>query len=165
MPSAAGIYRNPSIGWSPLQWDQPDSSKRLFTSVHFERVRKRVSEMSEKLSRTSEKLSRTSSLRELVALVAEATWHDNHKGLIVKAAGRAQISYRQAKSLFYGEITDPNHRSARLMQDAAEELAGRYERIAERMGQVDEAFYGLDRAALLASARRLRSLSGARNRS
>lgn len=99
------------------------------------------------------------SVRELVALVAgPRAWSDTRQSWIARAARRAGISYRQAKSLFYGEITDRNHRSARLMRDAAQELAARYESIAAGMGAVDADFFEQDRAALIQLSRALRNL-------
>lgn len=61
-------------------------------------------------------------MREVVAVVAgprQST--DNWETWLRRAARKANISFRQTKSLYYGEINDPHHRSARLMRDAAEQ--------------------------------------------
>lgn len=110
-----------------------------------------------------EKCSSESSMRELVAAVAGSRqWADTRQSWLSRAARKAGISYRQTKALFYGEIKDPNHRSARLMRDAAEQ-AGRFEHIARSMNAVDADFYGEDVAALLDMARALRNVGGAGN--
>lgn len=73
----------------------------------------------------SEKLSGGVRMRELIATVAgPVLWSDNRQSWLARAARRAGISCRQVKSLWYGEITDECHRSARLMRDAAEEITG-----------------------------------------
>lgn len=100
-------------------------------------------------------------MRELVAAVAgQRQWSDTRENWLNRAARRAGISFRQTKALFYGEITDPNHRSARLMRDAAEQ-AGRYEAIARSMHAVDADFYQQDMLALIDLARALRGLGRA----
>lgn len=102
-------------------------------------------------------------LRELVAAVAgPRQWSDTRESWLNRAARKAGISYRQAKALFYEEIKDPNHRSARLMRDAAEQ-AGRYEQIAGALNAADQDFYGDDITALLNLARALRNVGRARD--
>lgn len=65
--------------------------------------------------------SRSICLRSLVAEVAGPRLPtDNRKSWLNRAARSAGVSYRQIKGLFYGEISDPLHRSARLLRDAAE---------------------------------------------
>lgn len=103
-----------------------------------------------------EKCSEGASVRELVALVAgPREWSDNRKSWLARAARRAGISFRQCKSLFYGEITDVSHRSARLMRDAA---ADHYENLAARLAATDADFYRAEIAAYLDLARSLRRL-------
>lgn len=108
----------------------------------------------------SEKLSgRVQSMRELVALVAgPRSWTDTRESWIARAARRAGISYRQAKSLFYGEITDRNHKSARLMRDAAAELVGHYETLSTALENVDPDFHRHDIDSLRFLANALRNL-------
>lgn len=100
-------------------------------------------------------------MRELVAAVAgPRQWSDTRESWLGRAARRAGITFRQAKALFYGEITDPNHRSARLMRDAAE-LAGQYETIARSMHATDPDFYREQVLALLDVARAIRGVGDA----
>jgi len=102
----------------------------------------------------------SASVRELVALVAgPRDWHDNRKSWLAKAAHRAGISFRQAKALFYGEINDATHRSARLMRDAAAE---HYEQLAASLAARDADFHRQHIEAYLDLARSLRRLDRAR---
>lgn len=79
-----------------------------------------------------EKLFGGLGVRELIAAVAgQPSWSDNRQSWLARAARRAGISHRQAKALFYGEITDPHHKSARLMRDAAERFTSVYQRQCE----------------------------------
>lgn len=106
----------------------------------------------------SEKFSGARSVRELVALVAgPRQWSDNRKSWLERAARRAGISFRQAKALFYGEIADSKHKSARLMRDAA---ADHYEEIAQSLSARDPDFYRQEIDAYLDLARSLRRLDG-----
>ena len=109
-------------------------------------------------------------MRELVAAVAgERGWGETRESWLSKAARRAGISFRAAKAIFYGEITDENHRAARLLRDAAEQkakdeaatLATRFETIAGAMNASDPDFYSADVAALVYAARTLRGLDRA----
>jgi hypothetical protein len=112
--------------------------------------------VNEEVSEMSEKSSRGTSVRELVALVAgPRQWSDNRKSWLGRAAHRAGISPRQVKALFYGEITDETHRSARLMRDAA---ASHYEQLAESLARRDPEFYRQEIAGYLDLARALRRL-------
>lgn len=105
----------------------------------------------------SEKVSGVASLRELVASVAgPRSWTDTRESWLARAARKAGISYRQCKALFYGEISDPHHRSARLMRDAAERL----EASANRMEASDPDFFGAHIAAHRQAARDLRRSIG-----
>ena len=116
----------------------------------------------------SERLEKVSGavMREFVVAVAgPRQWADTRQSWLARAARKAGISYRQCKSLFYGEITDPNHRSARLMRDAAEQKAGalasQFETLASRMNATDPDFYRSDVLALVDAARALRGLDRA----
>jgi hypothetical protein len=103
-----------------------------------------------------EKLSDEGSMRELVTAVAgPRDWADTRESWLARAARRAGISYRQMKAIWYGEITDPNHRSARLLRDAAE-LAAQYEKMARSMNESDPEFYRAHVLALVDLARTLR---------
>ncbi len=109
-------------------------------------------------------------MREAVAAVAgPKEWSDTRETWNARAARRANVSYRQAKALFYGEITDPEHKAVRRMRDAAvrygqaeaQEMAARFETIAEAMNAGNADRYSKDIAALLDAARALRGLAGA----
>ena len=89
-------------------------------------------------------------MRNLIASVAgPRSWSDTRESWLARAARRAGISYRQVKSIWYGEITDPHHRSVRLLRDAAE----KYGAIAQA---IDPVIYREEVAALLDLARKLR---------
>ena len=104
----------------------------------------------------SEKVSGVASLRELVASVAgPRQWSDTRESWLARAARRAGISFRQAKALFYGEIRDPNHKSARLMRDAA---AAQFESLSDVLEQIDADFH---RAQIDAHRNLARTLRGA----
>lgn len=113
----------------------------------------------------SEKISKGPNVREIVVAVAgPRDFSDTRETWLRRAARRAGISFRQAKALWYGEITDKNHRSARLMQDAAakraQDLAGKFEHVARSMANIDPDFYREDAALLIRVARELRGQSG-----
>src|SRR5258706_4890897 len=96
----------------------------------------------------------SASVRELVAVVAgPRSWSDTRESWLNRAARRAGISFRQTKALFYGEITDATHRSARLMRDAA---ADHYEQIARSLAEHDADFHRQDIPAYLDLAGALR---------
>lgn len=103
----------------------------------------------------SEMFSGSARMRELIAAVAgPRLWSDTRESWLARAARGAGISYRQVKSLWYAEITDVNHRSARLMRDAAE----KYEALAFSLNHMDAEFHQHDIAALLDLARSIRNL-------
>jgi hypothetical protein len=106
-------------------------------------------------------------MRELVAAVAgPVQWNDNRKSWLSRAARRANVSYRQAKALFYGEINDPEHKTVRRMQVAAgrheaTELARHFETMAVGLQHRDADFYSRHIDAFVEIARTLRALDGA----
>lgn len=111
--------------------------------------------------------SSEASMRDAIATVAgPRQWADTRESWLARAARRAGVSFRQAKALFYGEITDPNHLVARRFRDAALEigrkearsLADQFESIAGAMNASDQDFYRADIAALIDAARALRHL-------
>jgi hypothetical protein len=55
----------------------------------------------------------------IVFLAGPRGWHENRKGWLCKAARVAGISYRQAKSLFYGEARNPNSHVVERVREAA----------------------------------------------
>lgn len=105
---------------------------------------------------STEKFSGGNSVRELIAAVAgPRQWSDTRESWLARAARGARLPYRTIKALWYGEITDVNHRSARLLRDAAE----KYENIASALNQSDAEFHCADIAALLDMARKLRDVA------
>lgn len=105
--------------------------------------------------------------RELIAAVAGAQQcFDTRQSWINRAARRAGISFRAAKAVFYGEITDPEHRAARRLAAAAgmtargeaTELADKFDTIARGLHVQDQDFYRAHVLALGEVARILRSI-------
>jgi hypothetical protein len=126
--------------------------------------------MQQEISMKPEKLSRGQNVRELVEAVAgPRLTNDTRETWLRRAARVAGTSYRQAKALFYSEITDPYHPTITRFREAAGnheaiELAERYERIAMALVQRDADFHKHDAAAMLAQAHALRGLVSPRNR-
>lgn len=106
-------------------------------------------------------------MRELVAAVAgPKTEFDNRDSWLSRAARRAGISYRQARAVLYGEISDPDHKAVRKLKEAAGrheagQLANKFESLAGALNIRDADFHGADVAALLHAARALRGLDRA----
>ena len=98
-----------------------------------------------------EKFSNGNQVRDSIATVAgPRSWSDTRESWLARAARRAGISYRTTKSLWYGQISNPHHPSARLMRDAAQ----KYEAIA---AQLPESLCSEEIAAILDLARTLRN--------
>jgi hypothetical protein len=118
----------------------------------------------QEISKMSEKSSRGKPVRELVEAVAgPRTAYDNRESWLRNAARMAGTSYRQAKALFYGEISDPDHKTITKFKRAAglhevRNLAQQFERAATALDHRDSDFHGPDIVALLHAARALRSL-------
>jgi len=86
--------------------------------------------------------------------------------VVKKALGteRETVSFRAVKSIWYGEITDPEHHAARDLRRAADiiaarrealELASKYQSIAGAMNASDQDFFSEDIARLERVARML----------
>lgn len=72
----------------------------------------------------SEKSSEARTMRELVASVAgPREWSDTRQSWLARAARRSGLTYRTMKALWYGEIDDPKHYAAQLLQIAANKAA------------------------------------------
>jgi hypothetical protein len=121
------------------------------------------------MSEGSEKYSGAKSMRDVIAAVAgPRLWNDTRESWLGRAAREAKISYRACKALFYGEITDPEHKAARRVLAAAQrsgrkeaqELADRFDTIARSLNATDSNSYSADVDALLHAARALRGLAG-----
>lgn len=95
---------------------------------------------------------------------------DTRESWLARAARRSRLSYRQIKSLYYGETTDPKTSVALGVLSAADKaraeasaLASRFESLAGAMNASDEDFFGPDVLALINAARALRGLDSARD--
>ena len=107
---------------------------------------------------------KSSEMRETIEIVAGPRgFNDTRESRLARAARRAKVSYRTARALWYGEITDPEHKAARRMTETArrygaieaKELAGKFEIIAAALRITDSDFYSADIAALVNAARLL----------
>lgn len=118
----------------------------------------------------SEKFSRSQKVRELVEAVAgPRSINDTRESWLRRAARLAGTTYRQAKALFYSEISDPYHPTVTKFKEAAgiheaKQLADHYERMALALHHRDADFHQHDVAAALAQAHALRNLVVSRNR-
>lgn len=109
--------------------------------------------------------------RSITALAGPRGWSETRERWIERAARRAGITYRQAKSLFYGECPDPRasvvervrDAAARLARKEAVDLASKFETIAMAINATDENFHRETVAALVDAARLLRGLDRAGN--
>jgi hypothetical protein len=118
----------------------------------------------------SEKPSGDLKVRELVEAVAgPRSINDTRESWLRRAARLAGTTYRQAKALFYAEITDPYHPTVTKFKEAAgiyeaRQLAEHYERMAMALHHRDPDFHQHDVAAALAQAHALRNVVGSRTR-
>ena len=119
----------------------------------------------------SEKFSRSRKVRELVEAVAGPRMvNDTRETWLRRAARMAGTTYRQAKALFYSEITDPHHPTVTKFKEAASinnelrELVEHYECMAMALHHRDADFHQHDVAAALAHADALRNLVSTRTR-
>lgn len=108
-------------------------------------------------------LEKVSKVRELVAAVAgPKTINDTRESWLRRAARLAGASYRQAKALFYCEISEPHPTITKFKEAAGEHeariLADQFERMAVSLDHRDPDFHCQDIAALLNAARALRGL-------
>lgn len=98
--------------------------------------------------------------RSIVLLAGTRRDSDTRESMIARAARRAGISFRQAKSLFYGETRDPRAsvvesvRSAMKAQEA-DVLLARISALEATLAQVDSEFFGPAVEALRTAARAL----------
>lgn len=127
-----------------------------------------ASTMREGVSTVLKKLSGVRAMRDLVEAVAgPRMMHDTRDSWLRRAARNAGSTYRQARALFYGEITDPYHPTVTRFKEAAgrheaAQLAQRFEGLAQALLVRDEDFHSSDVAALLDAARGLRGLDRSR---
>lgn len=103
-------------------------------------------------------------MRYLIAAVAGPKLDtDNRDSWLRRAARSAGTSYRQARALFYGEISDPHHATVSKFKQAAgrheaRNLAQQFESLAHALNVRDQDFHSSDVAALISAARALRGL-------
>lgn len=119
----------------------------------------------------AEKFSRGMQVRELVEAVAgPRLTNDTRETWLRRAARMAGTTYRQAKALFYSEITDPHHPTVTKFKEAASfnnemrQLAYDYECMAMALQHRDADFHQHDVSAALANADTLRNLVSTRTR-
>ena len=123
------------------------------------------------VSEMSEKSSGVNDVRREIAVVAgPREWGDTRESWLAKASRRVpSVSFRTMKALWYGEISDANHRASRDVKRAAEiieakrearSLAAQYETIAGGMRATDQDFYRAEIDTLVSAARILRGLDG-----
>jgi hypothetical protein len=109
------------------------------------------------------------SMRELVTAAAGPRLDtDTRESWLRRAANNAGASYRMAKALFYGEVTDPQSPTARKFKEAAgrheaRNLAAQFESLARSLDVRDSDFHSADIIALINAARALRGLDRAGN--
>lgn len=112
-------------------------------------------------------LSGGSRMRELItAVIGPRLDTDNRESWLRRAARSAGTSYRQARALFYGEITDPHHRTVTKFKEAAgrheaRNLAAQFENLAQALDIRDSDFHSEEIVALISAARGLRGLDRA----
>jgi hypothetical protein len=68
--------------------------------------------------------------RSIVCLAGPRTMGDNQESMIARAARKADISFRQARSLFYGECTDPKFSVVERVRSAVERASAHQEKAA-----------------------------------
>lgn len=102
---------------------------------------------------------------EITVIAGPYSPSDTRESWLSRAARRAGVSVRTAKSLFYGETIDPRDSVAQRVRGAAAqarksaiEQARQYEHIAASLAHKDEDFHGADIVALIDTARALRGL-------
>src|SRR5690349_19400162 len=116
--------------------------------------------MSEKVS----KMGRAINWQDEIGMIA-GPYSGNRKGWLAKAARVANVSYRQVKALYYGEVSNPRLDTALSLIKAAEQarlkearrdaeqVAEIYRRHAEALAVADQDFHRPEIDALLTAAR------------
>lgn len=111
-------------------------------------------------------------MRKEIAIVAgPKDWGDTRESWLARVPRKVQtVTFRTVKSIWYGEINDPQHWAAREIKRAADiiearkeatALAANYQQIAQRLVSNDPDFFSSDIAALVHAARILRGLDRA----
>lgn len=118
----------------------------------------------------SEKSSGVSSMREAIAIVAgPKEWSDTRESWLARVPRRVRtVTFRTVKALWYGEITDPEHKAARAIQRAADAILEQREResaataletVAAGMVVRDPDFYSEEMRQYLNAAHLLRTMA------
>jgi hypothetical protein len=118
----------------------------------------------------SEKSSGVSSMREAISIVAgPKDWGDTRESWLARVPRKVQkVTYRTVKALWYGEITDPEHRAAREIQRVADAIVAsrdrarqifEYETLAVGLQSRDPEFHREDINSILHAAHLLRTLA------
>lgn len=119
-----------------------------------------------------EKWSKMIAREAMADLVGWTPGHGELPRFFEAVAKSAKLSYRTARSLWTGEIDDPDHWAVeRVRREAvvakaqreARNLAGRFETIARGLHATDQDFYSSDVATLVSAARILRGLDRSGN--
>ncbi len=107
------------------------------------------------------------STRDAISVLAGPYYGNRDRWLAEAAKKVAGVSFRTVRSLWHGEIDDPEHLAAQAVrrraeivkvQNAAAELAATFETLAGGLKSRDQDFHGNDIAALIDAARVLRGL-------
>lgn len=98
--------------------------------------------------------------RSIVLLAGTRQASDTRESMIARAARRANISFRQAKALFYGETRDPRASIVESVRSAirateTENLSARFIALETTLAHVDPEFFGPAVEALREAARAL----------
>jgi hypothetical protein len=103
-------------------------------------------------------------MRDLVAAAAGPRLeHDTRASWLQRAADNAGVSFRKAKAMFYGEVVNPNGKTAKKFREAAgrneaRNLASQFESLAHSLNVRDADFHSNEIVTLLSAARSLRGL-------
>ena len=65
--------------------------------------------------------------RAIVALAGSRSWSDSRESMIARAARKAGLTFRQARSLYYGETADPKFSVVQKVREAVDREAARRE--------------------------------------
>jgi hypothetical protein len=126
--------------------------------------------MAEVKSKMLEKSSKMCVRQAMIDVAGTAPRYGEQPRWLHSVASKIGSSYRTARSLWLGEITDPEHRAVRAVKREAEiakakreaaELASQFEKWAKKLDADHQGTYSADVAALLDAARVIRGLDRA----
>ena len=128
--------------------------------------------MAEAKSKMLEKSSKMCVRQAMIEVAGTPPRYGEQPRWLHSIAGKIGSSYRTARSLWLGEITDPEHRAVRAVKREAEiakakreaaELASQFEKWAKKLNADNQNTYSADVAALLDAARVIRNLDRSGN--